>query len=124
MTGNNSNGSKLSCRVACHATATFGHSFGLGQLGRIMSTADQVGPNRNQPDTGQVTGWIDLAELKSRMPPVPTEPLHPVMNGIAYDATGRRLFVTGKLKSRHDYLDRIIPFPLLLRKRRPSPQPL
>jgi glutamine cyclotransferase len=21
-----------------------------------------------QPDTGQVTGWIDLAELKSRMP--------------------------------------------------------
>ena len=50
-----------------------------------------------QPDTGQVTGWIDLAELKSRMPPVPTEPLHPVMNGIAYDAAGRRLFVTGKL---------------------------
>ena len=50
-----------------------------------------------QPDTGQVTGWIDLAELKSRMPPLPTEPLHPVMNGIAYDAAGRRLFVTGKL---------------------------
>src|SRR5262245_10017093 len=50
-----------------------------------------------QPDTGQVTGWIDLAELKSRMPPLPTEPLHPVMNGIAYDAEGRRLFVTGKL---------------------------
>ena len=50
-----------------------------------------------QPDTGQVTGWIDLAELKSRIPPLPTEPLHPVMNGIAYDAAGRRLFVTGKL---------------------------
>ena len=50
-----------------------------------------------QPDTGQVTGWIDLAELKSRMPPLPTEPLHPVMNGIAYDAAGPRLFVTGKL---------------------------
>ena len=50
-----------------------------------------------QPDTGQVTGWIDLAELKSRMPPLPTEPLHSVMNGIAYDAAGRRLFVTGKL---------------------------
>jgi len=50
-----------------------------------------------QPDTGQVTGWIDLAELKSRMPPIPTEPLHPVMNGIAYDSAGRRLFVTGKL---------------------------
>jgi glutaminyl-peptide cyclotransferase len=53
-----------------------------------------------QPDTGQVTGWIDLAELKSRMPPIPTEPLHPVMNGIAYDAAGRRLFVTGKLWSK------------------------
>jgi glutaminyl-peptide cyclotransferase len=50
-----------------------------------------------QPDTGQVTGWIDLAELKSHMPPLPTEPLHPVMNGIAYDAARRRLFVTGKL---------------------------
>jgi glutaminyl-peptide cyclotransferase len=49
-----------------------------------------------QPDTGQVTGWIDLAELKSRMPPLPTEPLKPVMNGIAYDAAGSRLFVTGK----------------------------
>ena len=49
------------------------------------------------PDTRQVTGWIDLKELKSRMPPIPTEPLHPVMNGIAYDAAGRRLFVTGKL---------------------------
>ena len=50
-----------------------------------------------QPDSGQVTGWIDLAELKSRMPPIPAEPLHPVMNGIAYDAAGHRLFVTGKL---------------------------
>jgi glutaminyl-peptide cyclotransferase len=49
-----------------------------------------------QPDTGQVTGWIDLAGLKSRMPPLPTQPLEPVMNGIAYDAAGRRLFVTGK----------------------------
>lgn len=50
-----------------------------------------------QPDTGQVTGWIDLAELRSRMSPLPTEPLPPLMNGIAYDAAGRRLFVTGKL---------------------------
>jgi glutamine cyclotransferase len=44
------------------------------------------------PDTGQVTGWIDLAELKSRMPPLLPQPLHPVMNGIAYDTAGRRLF--------------------------------
>ncbi|HKF43148.1 MAG TPA: glutaminyl-peptide cyclotransferase [Thermoanaerobaculia bacterium] len=53
-----------------------------------------------RPDTGQVTGWIDLAELKLRMPPLPTEPLHPVLNGVAYDAAGRRLFVTGKLWSK------------------------
>jgi len=50
-----------------------------------------------QPNSGQVTGWIDLAELKSRMPPLPPKPLPPVLNGIAYDAAGRRLFVTGKL---------------------------
>ena len=49
-----------------------------------------------QPDTGQITGWIDLAELKSRMPPLAMEPLPAVMNGIAYDASGHRLFVTGK----------------------------
>jgi glutamine cyclotransferase len=30
------------------------------------------------------------------MPPLPTEPLPPILNGIAYDAAGRRLFVTGK----------------------------
>jgi glutamine cyclotransferase len=50
-----------------------------------------------QPDSGQVTGWIDLAELKSRMPPLSQEPLRAALNGIAYDAAGRRLFVTGKL---------------------------
>jgi glutaminyl-peptide cyclotransferase len=50
-----------------------------------------------QPDSGQVTGWIDLAGLKSLMPPLPAKPLPAVMNGIAYDARGRRLFVTGKL---------------------------
>jgi len=49
------------------------------------------------PDSGQVTGWIDLARLKSRMPPLSPGPLRPILNGIAYDAAGRRLFVTGKL---------------------------
>ena len=50
-----------------------------------------------QPDSGHVTGWIDLAGLKSRMPPLPEGPLRPVLNGIAYDAEEERLFVTGKL---------------------------
>ena len=49
-----------------------------------------------QPDSGQVTGWIDLAGLKSSMPPLPLEPLTLILNGIAYDAAGDRLFVTGK----------------------------
>ena len=49
------------------------------------------------PDSGQVTRWIDLSALKSRMPPLPEKPLRAVLNGIAYDAAGHRLFVTGKL---------------------------
>jgi len=55
-----------------------------------------------RPDSGQVTGWIDLSELKPRMvpPPQDVEGLgaygKAVANGIAYDAVGRRLFVTGK----------------------------
>ena len=49
-----------------------------------------------QPDSGLVTGWIDLSGLKSRMPLQSSGPLPPALNGIAYDATGHRLFVTGK----------------------------
>jgi glutaminyl-peptide cyclotransferase len=47
--------------------------------------------------TGQVTGWIDLTGLKARLPQLSSGPLPPALNGIAYDAAGRRLFVTGKL---------------------------
>jgi glutaminyl-peptide cyclotransferase len=50
-----------------------------------------------QADSGQVTGWIDLAGLKPPIPETSSEPLHPALNGIAYDAAGGRLFVTGKL---------------------------
>ena len=50
-----------------------------------------------EPDSGAVTGWIDLAGLKSRMPPLPEKPLPAALNGIAYDVKGERLFVTGKL---------------------------
>jgi glutaminyl-peptide cyclotransferase len=49
-----------------------------------------------QPDSGQVTGWIDLAGLKPPNPQLDSGPLRPALNGIAYDAAGRRLFVTGK----------------------------
>jgi glutamine cyclotransferase len=46
------------------------------------------------PDTGRVTGWIDLAGLLG--PGDRSEPVD-VLNGIAYDAERDRLFVTGKL---------------------------
>ena len=55
-----------------------------------------------QLNSGQVTGWIDLSQLRSRMvpPPQDIEGLgaygKAVANGIAYDAAGGRLFVTGK----------------------------
>ena len=45
------------------------------------------------PDSGRVAGWIHLAGL---MPPR-TVSDDAVLNGIAYDAQRRRLFVTGKL---------------------------
>lgn len=44
---------------------------------------------RIDPQTGQVTAWIDLAGLRP--------PGADVLNGIAYDAQAGRLFVTGKL---------------------------
>ncbi|MGD2066922.1 MAG: glutaminyl-peptide cyclotransferase [Candidatus Bathyarchaeota archaeon] len=43
------------------------------------------------PETGQVAGWIDLKGLKAE------NPGSDVLNGIAYDPEGDRLFVTGKL---------------------------
>ena len=48
---------------------------------------------RINPANGQVTGWIDLTGLLSSRERASTE----VLNGIAYDAAGNRLFVTGKL---------------------------
>lgn len=45
------------------------------------------------PATGHVAGWIDLAGLRPRPGPAGDD----VLNGIAYDARGDRLFVTGKL---------------------------
>jgi glutaminyl-peptide cyclotransferase len=55
-----------------------------------------------QLNSGQVTSWIDLSGLRSRMvpPPKDVDALgaygKAVANGIAYDAVGDRLFVTGK----------------------------
>jgi glutamine cyclotransferase len=48
---------------------------------------------RISPKDGRVTGWIDLSGLL----PGSERASADVLNGIAYDAAGDRLFVTGKL---------------------------
>lgn len=48
---------------------------------------------RISPTTGRVAGWIDLKGLLSAREAQGVD----VLNGIAYDASGDRLFVTGKL---------------------------
>jgi glutamine cyclotransferase len=47
---------------------------------------------RISPKTGDVVGWIDLSGLLDAREALGTD----VLNGIAYDAKGDRLFVTGK----------------------------
>jgi glutaminyl-peptide cyclotransferase len=49
---------------------------------------------RIDPASGRVTGWVDLRGLMSTGYRLDAEA---VLNGIAYDAAGNRLFVTGKL---------------------------
>ncbi len=44
------------------------------------------------PGSGEVTGWVDLGEILSSDQREKVD----VLNGIAYDAKGDRLFVTGK----------------------------
>jgi glutamine cyclotransferase len=46
------------------------------------------------PDTGKVTGWVNLEGLLDRRE---LEHRIDVLNGIAYDQKNKRLFVTGKL---------------------------
>jgi glutaminyl-peptide cyclotransferase len=50
---------------------------------------------RIDPTSGKVVGWIDLSGLGPRPEDTP-DPDNDVLNGIAYDATRDRLFVTGK----------------------------
>ncbi len=49
---------------------------------------------RISPATGQVAGWIDCSGM---LPSVFRSTTDAVLNGIAYDARTKRLFVTGKL---------------------------
>lgn len=46
------------------------------------------------PNSGRVAGWIDLSGI---LPPQADNKPVDVLNGIAYDTTNNRLFITGKL---------------------------
>ena len=64
-------------------------------LGEVFANVWQTNKIvRIDPQTGEVLGWIDLEGLL----PADIDPVTvSVLNGIAYDATHDRLFVTGKL---------------------------
>lgn len=49
---------------------------------------------RISPKTGKVKGWIDLSSIRSYLP---RHAQIDVINGIAYDESADRIFVTGKL---------------------------
>jgi glutaminyl-peptide cyclotransferase len=63
-----------------------------GQVFANIWQTDRIA--RIDPKTGQVVAWIDLAGL---LPPNQRTGRDDVLNGIAYDAKTKRLFVTGKL---------------------------
>lgn len=55
---------------------------------------------RIDPGSGKLLGWIDLAGISPADQPKTDDPYDPrsenTLNGIAYDAAGDRIFVTGK----------------------------
>ena len=65
--------------------------FVKGEIYANVWHSDRIA--RISPKTGKVLGWIDLAGLEPESARANPEA---VLNGIAYDAKGDRLFVTGK----------------------------
>jgi glutamine cyclotransferase len=63
-----------------------------GQIFANVWQTDRIA--RISPQNGEVVGWIDLQGLLS---PIYRLESGAVLNGIAYDANRKRLFVTGKL---------------------------
>jgi glutamine cyclotransferase len=63
-----------------------------GEIYANVWQTDQI--VRISPDNGRVLGWIDLSGLMDKKQ---LENPDAVLNGIAYDEKGHRLFVTGKL---------------------------
>ena len=65
--------------------------FIKGEIWAHIFTEDLI--VRISPANGKVTGWINLSSLRSYLP---RNAQVDVLNGIAYDAKGDRIFVTGK----------------------------
>ncbi len=73
----------------------------LGNLNELEAVRGEIFANiwqtdyvaRIDPATGRVTGYVDFSGLLTPRERQGTD----VMNGIAYDAAGDRLFITGKL---------------------------
>lgn len=67
------------------------------QTGTTQGELPNIGkPNyiaRINPESGRVVGWIDLANIS---PEDSEDDSENTLNGIAYDAGGDRIFVTGK----------------------------
>jgi glutamine cyclotransferase len=65
--------------------------FVRGEIFANIYQTDRVA--RIDPASGRVMSWVDLSGLLSAVERRDTD----VLNGIAYDPAGDRLFVTGKL---------------------------
>lgn len=63
-----------------------------GEIWANVYMTDRIA--RIDPASGEVVGWIDLTGILTRAERTGQED---VLNGIAYDAAGDRIFVTGKL---------------------------
>jgi glutamine cyclotransferase len=63
-----------------------------GQVWANVWYSDRIA--RIDPQSGRVTGWVDLTGI---LPASQQTARGAVLNGIAYDAVGDRIFVTGKL---------------------------
>src|SRR2546427_9073815 len=66
--------------------------FVRGEILANVWQTDRI--TRISPTDGKVLGWIDLSRILSK---TDRPGIESVLNGIAYDAAGDRLFITGKL---------------------------
>lgn len=82
--------------------SVFDNGRPLSQLNELEYVKGEIFANvwhqdrvaRIDPQTGTIKGWVDLAGL---LRPGEVKDPEAVLNGIAYDEAGDRLFVTGKL---------------------------